>query len=104
MLLAWLAALMGFLQSSVGRMAGWLRYQSILRLKLFLHPTTRRNPALDDLRDEDILYRSEHFIVANKACNVVVNSEEAKYPVSLATQLAHKFPQDVDPNTKFQFR
>ena len=94
---------MGYMKSVVGWVGGWVRHQYIRRLKLYHHPSITQ-PRLDDLSDEDIMYHSEHFIVANKGSDVVINSDDPKYPISFAKQLAHKFPDAVDPNTKFHFR
>lgn len=94
---------MVYMKNLMVRMNLWIRYG----LELLSRPTAiLTNPpksGLTDIRDQDILYRSEQFIVVNKRCFVVMYSDPIHH-ISLAKQLAYKFPEAVDPTIKCHFR
>ncbi|PRD19904.1 UNVERIFIED_CONTAM: rpusd1 [Trichonephila clavipes] len=57
------------------------------------------------VEDLNVLYLSDHFLVVNKACDIPINADTAeKHPVTVATQLNHRFPHLADPSVKFGFR
>ncbi|XP_035226877.1 RNA pseudouridylate synthase domain-containing protein 1-like isoform X2 [Stegodyphus dumicola] len=57
---------------------------------------------VDDL---EILHLSDNFLVVNKQCDIAINSESSvQHPVTVATQLNHKFKALSDPSVKFGFR
>lgn len=51
----------------------------------------------------EILYRSENFIVLNKAYDVVINSDDPKVKISLQLQLRKLFPNLANPNLHHEF-
>ncbi|GIY91552.1 RNA pseudouridylate synthase domain-containing protein 1 [Caerostris extrusa] len=57
---------------------------------------------MDDLK---VLYLSNNFIVVNKGCDIAINSDsDQDHPITIATQLNHRFPHLADPSVKFGFR
>ncbi|XP_022092579.1 RNA pseudouridylate synthase domain-containing protein 1-like isoform X2 [Acanthaster planci] len=52
----------------------------------------------------EIMYKSPNFIVVNKHYDVKINSNDSGDRVTVATQLAYRFPQLVDASVAHQFR
>ena len=86
----------------INRLSTWLRYQYLRQLKLTT--TQAREATLTDLRDEDIVYRSEDFVVVNKRWDVRINSEDPRHTVTLSKQLAYKLPETADNSVTHQYR
>ena len=56
------------------------------------------------LDDVEVLYKSNNYIVVNKHYDVKINSNDPQDEITLATQLAHRFPELVDASICHQFR
>ena len=50
------------------------------------------------------IYQSENFIVVDKNFDVKINSDDENDTVTVATQLAERFPELADPEICFLFR
>ncbi|XP_038065362.1 RNA pseudouridylate synthase domain-containing protein 1-like [Patiria miniata] len=85
------------------------RYLQRIQVNLhWLHAWLRRGvfgrhrPAT--MENLDILYKSSNFIVVNKHYDVKINSDDSSDKITVATQLAHRFPELVDASVAHQFR
>ncbi|XP_015918780.1 RNA pseudouridylate synthase domain-containing protein 1 [Parasteatoda tepidariorum] len=59
-------------------------------------------PTVNDLC---VLHLSDNFLVINKQCDIAINSDSAEdHPITVASQLNHKFPNLADPSIMFGFR
>ena len=43
-----------------------------------------------------VLYKSDNFIVVDKHYDVKINSDDAADTITVATQLAHRYPELTD--------
>ena len=51
-----------------------------------------------------VIYKSPNFIVVDKDYDIKINSDDEEDTVTVATQLAHNFPEFVDQTISYKFR